>query len=75
MSWYGAKFVWCISFALDVQTPLPEGWNVIGCRWVEKTKYKVDDSLDSHRYKAKGYSQVEGVITIVKSFVLWSKWQ
>ena len=64
---------------MGVQTPLPEGWNVIGCRWVEKTKYKVDVILDSHRYKtrlvAKGYSQVEGVITIVKSFLLWSKWQ
>ena len=42
---------------------LPEGRNVVGCKWVFKLKWKVDGSIE--RYKAtlvaKRYSQVEGI--------------
>ncbi len=42
---------------------LPDGANLVGCRWVFKTKRKADGTVD--RYKARlvaqGYSQEEGV--------------
>lgn len=42
---------------------LPEGKNIVGCKWVYKIKYKTDGQID--RFKArlvtKGYSQTEGV--------------
>jgi len=42
---------------------LPIGRRPIGCKWVFKTKHKLDDTID--RYKAhlvaKGYTQTEGI--------------
>lgn len=39
------------------------GKEVIGTRWVYKTKYKYDGSIDNHKARlvAKGYTQQEGV--------------
>eukprot|EP00253_Pinus_taeda_P008265 PITA_08265 len=40
----------------------PVGIQHIGCKWIYKTKYKVDGSLDKHKARlvAKGYAQKEG---------------
>lgn len=37
--------------------------NVVGSRWVFKTKLKLDCSTDIHKARlvAKGYSQLEGI--------------
>eukprot|EP01018_Ginkgo_biloba_P009783 Gb_07759 [translate_table: standard] len=42
---------------------LPAGKKVIGCRWVYKTKYRADGSIDKHnaRLVGKGYKQQEGI--------------
>ncbi|KAH9293226.1 hypothetical protein KI387_041571, partial [Taxus chinensis] len=42
---------------------LPIGKKPIGCKWVFKTKYKVDRSIDKHKacLVAKGYAQKEGI--------------
>eukprot|EP01018_Ginkgo_biloba_P006196 Gb_19788 [translate_table: standard] len=42
---------------------LPAGKKAIGCRWVYKTKYRVDGSIDKHKARlvAKGYRQPEGI--------------
>lgn len=41
----------------------PEGKNVIGLKWVFKTKYVVDESIQMHkaRLMAKAYAQQQGV--------------
>jgi hypothetical protein len=41
----------------------PIGIEPIGSKWVYKTKYKVDGSLDKHKERlvAKGYAQKEGI--------------
>jgi len=38
---------------------LPPGKKVIRCKWVFKTKYKADGTLDKHKAQiiAKGYAQ------------------
>lgn len=43
--------------------PQEEHMNVVGSKWVFKTKLKIDGSLDrlKARLVAKGYSQVEGL--------------
>lgn len=43
--------------------PRPSNANIVGCRWVFKTKLKLDGSLDCLKAKlvAKGFSQVEGL--------------
>lgn len=43
--------------------PCPSNANVIGSKWVFKTKLKHDGSIERHKARlvAKGYSQVEGV--------------
>ena len=43
--------------------PLPEGKNVIGCKWVYKVKHNVDGSISKckARLVAKGYGQIYGV--------------
>eukprot|EP01018_Ginkgo_biloba_P008186 Gb_28461 [translate_table: standard] len=42
---------------------LHAGKQAIGCRWVYRTKYKADGSIDKHKAKlvAKGYKQHEGI--------------
>ena len=43
--------------------PRPPHRQVIGLKWIFKTKYHADGTLDKHKARlvAKGYSQVEGV--------------
>lgn len=43
--------------------PLPQGKHTIGCRWIYKTKYKSDGTVESHKacLVAKGYTQQEGL--------------
>ena len=42
---------------------LPEGRTTIGCRWVLKTKYKADGSVERYKARlvAKGYAQKYGI--------------
>ncbi|KAL3533482.1 hypothetical protein ACH5RR_007003 [Cinchona calisaya] len=44
-------------------TDLPNGKNVIGLKWIFKTKYHVDGSVLKHKAHlvAKGYSQQQGI--------------
>lgn len=44
-------------------TDLPEGKNVIGLKWVFKTKLNADGSIQKHKARlvAKGYSQQQGI--------------
>ena len=46
-----------------VLTPLPEGKQPIGCKWVYKVKLKADGSLERYKARlvAKGYTQQEGL--------------
>ena len=43
--------------------PCPPSWQVIGVKWVFKTKYLTDGSLDKHKacLVAKGYAQRRGI--------------
>ena len=42
---------------------LPSGANVVGCKWVYKTKRKANGEIDRHKARlvAQGYSQEEGI--------------
>ena len=42
---------------------LPEGKDVIGLKWVYRTKFKEDGSIQKHKARlvAKGYSQQPGI--------------
>ncbi|KAH9294697.1 hypothetical protein KI387_038285, partial [Taxus chinensis] len=42
---------------------LPPGKKPIGCRWIFKTKYKVDGTIEKYKARlvAKGYAQKEGI--------------
>ncbi|KAH9318743.1 hypothetical protein KI387_020512 [Taxus chinensis] len=42
---------------------LPPGKKPIGCRWIFKTKYKADGTIDKYKARlvAKGYAQKEGI--------------
>jgi len=42
---------------------LPDGKRPIGCKWIFKTKYNADGTIERHKARlvAKGYSQLEGV--------------
>jgi len=44
-------------------TTLPENKVAIGCRWIYKTKYKADGTVDRFKARlvAKGYTQMEGL--------------
>jgi hypothetical protein len=44
-------------------TELPENKVPIGCKWLFKSKFNVDGSIDKHKARlvAKGYSQKEGI--------------
>lgn len=43
--------------------PRPRDQNVVGCRWIFKTKLKADGSVERHKARlvAKGYSQIHGL--------------
>jgi hypothetical protein len=43
--------------------PLPKGRKLVGCKWVYRTKYALDGSVQRHKARlvAKGFSQVEGI--------------
>jgi hypothetical protein len=43
--------------------PLPKGQNIVHCKWVYRTKYVANGSVDKHKacLVAKGFSQVEGI--------------
>lgn len=43
--------------------PKPPNTNIVGSKWIFKTKLKEDGSLERHKARlvARGYSQVEGV--------------
>ena len=42
---------------------LPKGRKLVRCRWVYRTKYAADGSIDRYKTRlvAKGFSQVEGI--------------
>ena len=43
--------------------PRPASHNVIGCRWIFKTKLHADGSIERHKARlvAKGFSQIHGL--------------
>ena len=43
--------------------PLPKGRKLVRCKWVYRTKYASDESVErlKARLAAKGFSQVEGI--------------
>jgi hypothetical protein len=43
--------------------PLPKGRKLVKCKWVYRTKYASDGSVERHKtwLVAKGFSQVEGI--------------
>jgi hypothetical protein len=43
--------------------PLPKGINLIGCKWVYRTKYEIDGSVERQKawLVAKLFSQFEGI--------------
>jgi len=47
----------------SITTDLPPGKFVIGCRWIYKTKYKSDGSIEHYKARlvAKGYNQIQGL--------------
>jgi len=51
------------------------GIQLIGCKWIYKTKYKYDGSLDKHKERlvVNGYAQKEGIDN-TKTFVPTTKW-
>ena len=49
--------------ANDTWVPLPKGRKLVRCKWVYRTKYASDGSVErlKARLVAKGFSQVEGI--------------
>jgi hypothetical protein len=43
--------------------PLPKGRKLVRCKWVYRTKYASDGSVERHKARlvSKGFSQVEGI--------------
>lgn len=46
-----------------ILTDLPQGKTLIGCKWVYKTKYRADGSIERHKawLVATGFTQIEGI--------------
>jgi hypothetical protein len=44
-------------------TALPKHKNLIGCKWIDKPKFKSDGDIDKYKARlvAKGYSQTKGI--------------
>ena len=42
---------------------LPKGKNVVGCKWVYKTKHDSNENVSRHKARlvAKGYAQMQGI--------------
>jgi hypothetical protein len=71
--------------------PLPKGRKIVKCKWVYRTKYALDGSVDRHKAQlvSKVFSQVEGIgynetfapidkmnsIYLVLSLVVSHKWE
>jgi hypothetical protein len=71
--------------------PLPKGRKLVICKWVYRTKYASDGSVERHKAQlvSKGFSQVEGIdynetfspiakmnsIHLVLSLVASHKWE
>ncbi len=54
--------------------PLPKGRKVVRCKWIYRTKFVADGSVDKHKARlvAKGFSQVPG-IDYIETFALVAK--
>jgi hypothetical protein len=71
--------------------PLPKGRKLVRCKWVYRTKYALDGSVERHKARLvpKGFSQVEGIdynetfsplakinsICLVLALVVSHKWE
>ncbi|KAL5810471.1 hypothetical protein ACOSQ4_027039 [Xanthoceras sorbifolium] len=42
---------------------LPQGKRSVGCKWVYKTKFRADGTIERHKVRlvTKGYTQQEGI--------------
>jgi hypothetical protein len=45
---YGCEYEALIKIRWEL-VPLPKGKNIVGCKWVYKTKYGVDGQIDKHK--------------------------
>lgn len=52
----------CVETGTFSVVSLPEGKELIGCRWANKNKYNPDGTIERRRSRlvAKGYTQLEG---------------
>jgi hypothetical protein len=55
-------------------TPLQEGKNIIGCKWVYKTKFTYDKAIEKHKARwLQKDSHKNKVLTIMKHFIMFLK--
>lgn len=43
--------------------PCPLDWSIVGCKWVYKRKYKIDETFDRYKTRSvtQGFTQVERI--------------